>query len=213
MDKFVNSISSQKHIYRLKKLYGTIFLNFQYNDKNVMDFKDFNCLIFDKILNVLCNLIIISKGCFILTNSKVYIFEDKRFFIPLNLLINNEIEFLISLLDSMETLSPNLKLNPKYKHTKLFETLPLRFNISIETRINIINSIFYFISIMIQAYENNALSNELYQFKINVCYDIKDLCYNLEKSYKLDLTNTKTFFDELIKKFKSKDWEEIIEKN
>jgi len=141
-----------------------------------------------------CTLIILSKGDFHISNTGVYLFEDKRFFISNYLLTPNELKILGQILMQSELLST-------WNKTTMLETIPVKFEFPMKARKRLIQMFFNYLIQTAWTYfvgfpsmlEGKFTLHDYCQYQIRVYQKIGSLCDLIQTRYKIDLQEqTKT---------------------
>jgi hypothetical protein len=127
---FVDLITTIEYRERMHDVFSMIFENYVYN--NILENKKFkllNFIIFDFIELILNSI----NGDFQIINNKVYLFEDKRFFIPFEFMREEELKIIKDLIKHDISL---------YKReTKIFESKPIKFKICENAKLKLLYSL------------------------------------------------------------------------
>ena len=106
-----------------------------------------------------------------------------------------------------------LKLNSKFRNTKLFETNPIKFSIGPEVRLNLLYCYLRHVSEEIMEYFYNLDKYkesskedkiERFQYKIILCKKMIYIIKHLESAYGLNLSKNSIIFENIIRDIKSK---------
>ena len=187
MEKIINSIVDIKYKKRMNDMFNMIFINYKHHNKN---FWFLNSVTYEFV-----NLLIQTTGDFQIITDRVYLFKDKRFFIPMNHMLETEINEILNLINTNK-----VTLSKKYKNIKIFSTEPIPFKVSIKTRLNLLYGFLRFIAQMIVDFN---IKNEplllLLQYKINLCKRFITISKILEYHYNLNLSRNINIFLGIIK--------------
>jgi len=189
-----------KKPHRLHCVFKSIFEFYNHEDESFI--KDETIYYkFENIIVEFCNLILQSKGEFILADDSVFLFEDRRFFFPLYFMTPTELKIIINLLKVNK-----LKINPKFKNTKMFETIPIKFKLDTKYRLKLIYSYLRHLSDEVYECFIDCKYGEVegFQYKIILCTKIIQIINHIASVYNLNLSRNINIFKNIIKKVKFK---------
>jgi len=194
IDKLITSISDTNLQPRMHDVFNAIFEFYNHDD---MEFIKGN-VIYQKLDNIIiefCDLLMQSNGEFQISDDSIFIFKDKRFFVPMYFLTPLELKIVKFLIDHQ-------KMDPKYRNTKMFETLPEKIKVDIDTRTNLLKCYLKHIAESINSYFplffDNNLKEAMFQYKIILSRRMIDVCKHVGSKYSLDLKSSIQGFNEII---------------
>lgn len=193
----IRSIANIKYQSRLNDVFKNIFEFYNHNDIDFVNEENIYYKL-EIIIIEFCDLLLQSKGEFQISDDSIFLFEDKRFFIPKYFLLPSELKIIIKIINK------KLILDPKYQNTKLFETVPHKFEIDFEIRTNLLYSYFRHLAQTINDYflKFSLNKEEEFQYKIILAKKMIDICNHIGSVYNFDLENNKNIFKDIIKQAK-----------
>jgi hypothetical protein len=184
-------ISDIGHVSRMRDLFSAIFQNYKFEDKSFYEEGSNLYLVLDTVCYDFCDLLMTSPGEMQIISDRVYLFKDKRFFIPVYFLLPRELEFVVKVVGGA-------RLDDAFADTKLYQTVPIKYCVSLKSRLNLLYGFLRFLAQRVLClFSGKELTTLRAKFKIMLCNRFLTILYILELNYALDLDENAEFFREI----------------